>query len=97
MGATVRDNVKIPDTFDPEILRAWGVVELDGPATGGARNTVWFGRLNGRRCVVRRSRRQQEALEWELDIVEALRRHHLGVPVIVPTADAIASSTTFRL
>lgn len=77
----------IAHRFEPDILRAWGVVELEQPAAGGARNTVWLGRVNGERCVVRRSRRTRAALEWELDVVEAIRRNGLGAPGIVPTTD----------
>lgn len=84
-GSMIRDDVGIPYRFDPEVLSAWGDVELEEPAAGGVRNTVWFARVNGARCVVRRSTRPRAAVEWELDIVEAVRREGLGVPGVVRT------------
>jgi Ser/Thr protein kinase RdoA (MazF antagonist) len=72
--------------LDNETLGAWGAVELLDSAPGGARNMVWFGRVNGKACVVRRSARSDAALVWELDLIEEVRHRGLGAPEIVPTA-----------
>lgn len=37
-------------------------------------------------CVVRRSKRSDAALAWELDLIEEVRRRGLGAPEIVATA-----------
>jgi Ser/Thr protein kinase RdoA (MazF antagonist) len=73
--------------FDAETLDGWGVVELSHPAGGGARNDVWIGNVNGERCVVRRTRRRRPAVDWELDVSEAVARAGVLVPSIVRTRD----------
>ncbi len=81
-----RPRWSIGHQFDNETLGAWGAVELLHPAPGSARNTVWFGRVNGVPCVVRRSKRSDAALAWELDLIDEVRRRGLGAPEIVATA-----------
>jgi len=71
--------------FDDPTLAAWGDVHLVETASGGAKNKVWFAIVNGERCVVWRSKRNPEALAWELDILDAVRHRGLGAPAVVPT------------
>lgn len=75
----------IGDFFDDDTLAAWGDVDLLRPASGGVRNAVWFAHVNGAPCVVRRSKRADAALVWELDVIEAVRNYGLGAPALIPT------------
>lgn len=68
-------------------MAAWPGLELREPLRGGARNPVCGARRGGEEFVVRVSRRSPEALEWELDLLAALRRAGVVVPETVATGD----------
>jgi Ser/Thr protein kinase RdoA (MazF antagonist) len=71
-----------------EVLSAWGDdVELGEAMAGGNRSVVVAANLSGTRVVVRRSRRSDGALEWELALIEHLRSNGLRTPEVVPTLD----------
>jgi aminoglycoside phosphotransferase (APT) family kinase protein len=70
-----------------ESVAGWSGIELVEPLTGGARNPVVLARRGGQRLVVRRSARSLPALEWELDVLEHLAGHGVGVPRVVATDD----------
>jgi Ser/Thr protein kinase RdoA (MazF antagonist) len=71
----------------PRALAAWSRVELVQTLTGGARNQVYLARRGGQQLVVRRSTRPPASLDWELDLLEHLRVHAIGVPQLVPADD----------
>jgi Ser/Thr protein kinase RdoA (MazF antagonist) len=69
-------------------LRAWDHKALvERPLGRGVRNEVWEASVRGSRCVARRSSRPVAALEWELDLLDALRACGIGVPATVVTLD----------
>ncbi|MFC3539708.1 phosphotransferase [Couchioplanes azureus] len=70
-----------------ESVAAWSGIELVERLAGGARNEVVLARRGGRRVVVRRSARSLAALEWELDLLNHLASHGIGVPRLVATDD----------
>jgi aminoglycoside phosphotransferase (APT) family kinase protein len=65
----------------------WSGIELVEALSGGACNEVVLAHRGGQRLVVRRSARSAPALEWELDLLEYLARHGVGVPRLVVTDD----------
>ena len=65
-------------------LESWGAAEVDAEVSG-IRNRVWSIRLRGERYVARQSSRSASVLEWELDLLEKLRRHDFTVPQPVPS------------
>jgi aminoglycoside phosphotransferase (APT) family kinase protein len=69
------------------IAHWWSGIELVAPLPGGARNQVMLARRRGQRLVVRWSARSVPALEWELDLLEHLAGHGIGVPRVVITDD----------
>jgi Ser/Thr protein kinase RdoA (MazF antagonist) len=71
----------------PRALTAWSRVELVQALAGGARNQVYLARRGGQQLVVRRSRRPAASLDWELDLLEHLHAHAIGVPQLVPADD----------
>lgn len=71
----------------PPGVAAWSRVELVQALAGGARNQVYLARRGSRQLVVRRSTRLAASLDWELDLLEHLRAHAIGVPQPVPTDD----------
>ena len=79
-------------SLNKAILSAWGEVDLIAPASGGARSDVWIAEVNGERCAVRRSSRDSDALEWELDTIESARRTGFGAPRVVHTMTGERSS-----
>ncbi|WP_170047650.1 phosphotransferase enzyme family protein [Couchioplanes caeruleus] len=70
-----------------ESVAAWSGIELVERLTGGARNEVVLARRGGRRVVVRQSGRSLPALEWELDLLDHLASHGIGVPRPIVTDD----------
>jgi Ser/Thr protein kinase RdoA (MazF antagonist) len=70
-----------------QVLGAWGGVELAEPMAGGNRSVVVSATLSGARVVVRRSRRSEAGLEWELKLMEHLRAVGLATPEVVAAAD----------
>ena len=75
----------------PLDVSPWPGVQLLEPLTGGQRNEVWAGLLDGRRVVARRSRRSPDSLAWELDLLGSLAAHGVVVPEVVPAADGAPS------
>jgi len=71
----------------PAALAAWSGVEVLRPLTGGNRNQVMLARRGDEQLVVRRSGRSPAALDWELDLMEHLAAHDVGVPGLVPADD----------
>jgi hypothetical protein len=61
------NSVKPPD------VTAWPGVELAEALTGGVRNPVFRAWRRLQELVVRVSRRSAESLQWELDLLAALR------------------------
>ena len=65
-------------------LEPWGEVRI-GAELGGSRNRIWSVRVRGEHLIARLSSRHPGALDWELDLLETLRRLGFKVPVPVPT------------
>jgi Ser/Thr protein kinase RdoA (MazF antagonist) len=68
-------------------VAAWNGLELLDVLPGGARNQVLLARRADRRLVVRRSTRSPASLDWELDLLEYLAGHGVGVPQTMPADD----------
>lgn len=66
---------------------AWSGLELLEPLSGGNRSVVWRGRMLGEAVAVRRSRRSDASLAWELDLLADLHRLGFRVPVAVASED----------
>lgn len=76
------------DPTDPRPdVAAWSGVQLGARLTGGARNPVFRARRRSEDFVVRRSGRPVAALEWELDLLDALPGAGVLVPQTVRTDD----------
>ena len=60
-------------------LEPWGKAEV-GAEVSGLRNRVWSIRLRGEQFIARLSPRTPAALDWELDLLETLRRQDFTVP-----------------
>lgn len=68
-------------------VAAWSRVEVVQALAGGARNQVYLARRGSQQLVVRRSCRPAASLDWELDLLEHLGGHAIGVPQLVPADD----------
>ena len=67
--------------------RHWQDVRPGEPLGGGNRNTVLLATLKGERVVARRTRRANDALAWEIDLLTALTGHGFLVPRPIPAND----------
>ncbi|MEH6793056.1 MAG: phosphotransferase [Rhodococcus sp. (in: high G+C Gram-positive bacteria)] len=71
----------------PESVRSrWPGLVVDGPLSGGARNDIWSGHLDGIRVVIRRSRRTPDSRSWEWHLLRHLHECGIHVPVLVPSS-----------
>ena len=70
-----------------DALDAWPGLVLSGRPHRGARGDLHLGELDGRRVVVRRSVRDQPALDWQFDLTDHLAERGVGIAPRVPTAD----------
>lgn len=75
-----------------EGLAAWTGLRLIERIEEGNRNEVWRGEIDGMAIAVRRSRRADDSLDWELDLIEALAREGFTVPTVVTTDDGQRSA-----
>ncbi len=66
---------------------AWGALRLGEPIDEGNRNAVWRATLDGEAVAVRRSRRSEASLDWELDLIELLDGAGFRVPTVRRTLD----------
>ena len=66
---------------------AWPGLELEQQITEGNRNEVWRGSLKGVPVSVRRSRRDERSLNWELDLVGHLDQLGFKVPTVIEAAN----------
>lgn len=66
-------------------LTPWPDLELISRIEEGNRNEVWRARLGGEVVSVRRSRRSEASLDWELDFIADLAVAGLRVAEVVPT------------
>ncbi|MEP4591379.1 MAG: phosphotransferase [Ilumatobacter sp.] len=66
---------------------AWSGLALVEPVVEGNRNEVWRATRHGESCAVRRSRRSESSLRWELGLIEFLSRKGFVVPTVVSTDD----------
>lgn len=66
-------------------IAAWPNLTLVEQILEGNRNTVWKGDLAGRPVAVRRSKRPEASLNWELDLVVHLDSLGFRVPTPVST------------
>ncbi len=73
-------------------VSAWPGLQLVAQIAEGNRNEVWQGELHGNKVAVRRSRRSQASLQWELDLLAFLDRNGFRVPTVIPTGDGATSS-----
>lgn len=75
--------------MDPSVSApaAWSGLELLSEVHDGNRNRVWRGRCAGEPVSVRRSRRSAASLGWELDVLEQVGGHGVGVPSVIRTDD----------
>lgn len=67
--------------------RAWRGLVVGDPVGGGHRTSVWAATLRGDPVVVRRSRRTERSLAWEVALLRALDRDGFAVPTVVPADD----------
>jgi len=65
----------------------WPGLTLDYQIEEGNRNEVWAGTIGEVRVAVRRSRRSDESLRWELELLSELSRRGFVVPLPVSTQD----------
>lgn len=68
-------------------IGAWGGLELVERIEHGNRNEVWRATRNGDSFSVRRSRRSEASLRWELDLIDLLAHNGFLVPTVVATDD----------
>lgn len=78
--------------FDPDLLGRWGDVELVRRASTGYVNEVWFALVDGDECVVRAPKRSNEALQWEIELLDRLGDAGVRVPEVVLTRDGATSA-----
>lgn len=64
---------------------AWSGLKLIEPVLDGNRNEVWRASRDGREFAVRRSRRSEASLQWELELMDFLDEHDFVVPTVVST------------
>jgi len=65
----------------------WSDLRLIEQVVVGNRNEVWRASLRGSPVSVRASRRSQQSLEWELDLLRVLDEAGFRVPTVVPAID----------
>ena len=68
-------------------LSPWPRLELVEPVDEGSRNEVWRATIDDQAVAVRRSRRSEESLAWELDLIEQLAAGGLRVAKVISTSD----------
>ena len=66
---------------------SWSGLALVEPVVEGNRNEVWRAMRGSESFAVRRSRRSESSLQWELELIEFLSRRGFVVPSVVPTDD----------
>ena len=66
---------------------AWPALEAQIQIAEGNRNEVWRGFLRVVPVSIRQSRRDEQSLEWELDLIEFLSAQGFRVPTVVRSAD----------
>lgn len=66
---------------------SWSGLALVEPVVGGNRNDVWRAERDGQSFAVRRSRRSESSLEWELELIDFLLMNGFVVPSVLPTDD----------
>jgi hypothetical protein len=69
-------------------VSAWQGLELEQRIAEGNRNEVWRGSLSGRPVSIRRSRRDENSLNWELDLIDHLASSGFTVPTVIESTDA---------
>ncbi len=67
---------------------SWSGLALVEPVVEGNRNEVWRATRDGEWFAVRRSRRSEASLRWELELIEFLSSRGFVVPSVVPTDDS---------
>ena len=68
-------------------IDSWSGLTLVEPVVEGNRNEVWRATRNGESFAVRRSRRSELSLRWELGLIEFLSQRGFVVPSVVSTDD----------
>ncbi len=68
-------------------VAAWSGLRLVERIEQGNRNEVWRGELDGSPVAMRQSRRADDSLDWELDLIEALDRERFTVATVVLADD----------
>lgn len=71
----------------PPDVSAWSGLVLDKPLGGGVRNTTYRARRGSEAFVVRVSGRSNEALVWELHLLDAVAAAGVVVPETIATDD----------
>ena len=66
---------------------SWNGLALVEPVFEGDRNEVWRATRDGESFAVRRPRRSESSLRWELELIEFLSQNGFAVPSVVPTND----------
>lgn len=69
------------------LIDSWSGLALVEPVVEGDRNEVWRATRDGEWFAVRRSRRCESSLRWELGLIEFLSKKGFVVPLVVPTDD----------
>lgn len=69
------------------VVDAWSGLTLVEPVVEGNRNEVWRATRHGEPFAVRRSRRSESSLRWELELIEYLSQRGFVVPSVVLTDD----------
>jgi Ser/Thr protein kinase RdoA (MazF antagonist) len=64
---------------------AWEGLAVGSLLDGGHRNEVWEGSIGDRPVAIRRSRRSEDSLAWELDLLQKLDRRGFVVPLPIAT------------
>jgi len=65
----------------------WSDLRLTEQIVDGNRNEVWRASLGGSPVSVRASRRSQQSLDWELDLLHLLEEAGFRVPTVMPAID----------
>lgn len=65
----------------------WRGLKLEHQIAEGNRNEVWRGSLNDKPVSVRRSRRDDRSLNWELDLIDYLNTAGFKVPTVIESND----------
>lgn len=68
-------------------VSGWSGLQLLEPVQEGNRNEVWRARLGGADVAVRKSRRSEPSLVWELDLLDDLERAGFSVPTSIRCDD----------